>query len=118
MTEIPEGLRYHPQHHWVRQIGEEVTVGITEFARAELGEVVYVGLPTLGAVASQNEALCELESNKTVADVYAPIAGEVIAVNSSLSEDPAPINDDPYGAGWLFRLRPSDANQMGAAPSE
>jgi glycine cleavage system H protein len=106
---VPRHLRYHREHHWADVESDGVVViGITEFAQYELGEVVYVGLPSVGDELQANESFAEIESNKTVADVYAPVSGRVLAVNVALESTPTLLNDDPYDAGWLVRVLPSN----------
>ena len=112
--EIPEDLRYHPEHHWARRDGDLITVGITDFAQEELGEVVYVSLPELGSTVTKDEFMCELESNKTASDVYAPMSGEVVEVNDSIVSSPETLNSDPYGDGWMIRVRARDPGEWDA----
>ena len=108
----PEDLRYHPEHDWARIEGDEATFGITWFAQDQLGEVVFFDPPEVGAEVKANESYAEVESVKAVSDVVAPLSGEVIAVNEELSDAPEKVNDDPYGAGWLVRVRLSDPSQV------
>lgn len=107
--EYPEDLRYTTDHEWVRQ-GDAgvVRVGITAFAQDALGDVVYVSLPTVGDTVAAGGACGEVESTKSVSDLYAPLAGEVTAVNEGLEASPELVNTDPYGDGWLFEVTPSD----------
>ncbi len=110
----PEDLKYTREHEWVRDNGDgTVTVGITDHAQSELGDLVFVELPEVGSQVAAADACATVESVKAVSDVYSPLAGEVTETNSSLDETPETINDDPYGAGWLFKLRPSNASQLG-----
>jgi glycine cleavage system H protein len=113
--EYPQELRYTAEHEWVRS-GEDGTVriGITAFAQDSLGDVVYVSLPTVGATVAAGDACGEVESTKSVSDLYAPLAGEVTAVNESLDATPELVNSDPYGEGWMYELRPSDASAVDA----
>jgi glycine cleavage system H protein len=107
----PEDLKYTAEHEWVRSPGEaegSVRVGITHFAQEALGDIVYVSLPEVGETVDANSACGELESTKSVSDVYAPVAGEVVATNGSLDATPELVNNDPYGGGWLFEIVPSD----------
>lgn len=108
--EYPADLRYTAEHEWVR-VGDDgtVRVGITSFAQDALGDVVYVSLPTVGDSVAAGDACGEVESTKSVSDLYAPIDGEVTAVNSALEGTPELVNTDPYGDGWMYELRPSDA---------
>ncbi len=104
----PDDLLYHPEHDWARVEGEDATFGITWYAQDQLGEVVFFDPPALGAQLKQNEAYTEVESVKAVSDVFAPLSGEVVAVNEALSGKPEAINADPYGEGWLVRVRLTD----------
>ena len=107
----PDDLRYHPEHDWARVDGDEATFGITWFAQDQLGEVVFFDPPEVGAQVSANESYAEVESVKAVSDVIAPMSGEVIAVNEALADAPERVNDDPYGDGWLVRVRLSDPGE-------
>jgi len=107
----PDGLLYHPEHDWARIEGEEATLGITWFAQDALGEVVFFDPPAVGSTLTANESYAEVESVKAVSDVYAPLSGEVIAVNDDLSSSPERINDDPYGEGWLVRIKTVEASE-------
>lgn len=105
MSDIPADLRYTAEHEWVRRTGDgTVRVGITDFAQSSLGDVVYVQLPDVGTEVSAGESFGEVESTKSVSDLYAPISATVVAVNGDLEGDPALINSDPYGAGWLVEM--------------
>jgi glycine cleavage system H protein len=108
--DYPQDLRYTAEHEWVRS-GDDGTVriGITSFAQDSLGDVVYVSLPTVGDTVTAGDACGEVESTKSVSDLYAPLAGEVTAVNEALDATPELVNSDPYGQGWMYELRPSDA---------
>jgi glycine cleavage system H protein len=110
----PEELLYHPEHDWAQIDGEIATFGITWHAQDALGEVVFFEPPAVGAQVSQHEPYTEIESVKAVSDVIAPLSGEVIEVNGALGEAPETINDDPYGAGWMVRVRLSDPSQTAA----
>jgi glycine cleavage system H protein len=103
---IPDALRYTPDHEWFRPDGAEVLVGITDHAQQQLTDVVFVDLPQLGKTVDKHGTVLTLESVKTVSDVYAPVGGTVTAVNDQLKAHPELVNQDPYGNGWLFRLRP------------
>ena len=108
--EYPEDLRYTAEHEWVRaEDGGVVRVGITSFAQDALGDVVYVSLPTVGATVDSGDACGEIESTKSVSDIYAPLAGEVTAVNEALDSSPELVNTDPYGEGWMYEMRLQDA---------
>jgi glycine cleavage system H protein len=105
---VPEELRYTEEHEWVAGLNSEdgiVTVGITAYAADALGDIVYVQLPEEGATVEAGEPCGEAESAKSVSDIFAPVTGEVTAVNSAVTDDPAMINTDPYGEGWLFKVR-------------
>jgi glycine cleavage system H protein len=104
----PEDLLYHPEHDWVRLEGDNAAFGITWFAADALGEVVFFDPPDVGSTVTRDEPYAELESVKAVSDVIAPLSGEIVEVNGALGDAPAAINEDPYGAGWLVRVRLSD----------
>ncbi len=108
----PDDLRYHPEHDWVRVEGDEAVFGITWFAQDALGEVVYFDPPDVGATVTGGESYGELESVKAVSDIIAPAGGEVIGVNGAVRDAPETVNSDPYGAGWLVRVRLSDATEI------
>ena len=101
---VPPELHYTAEHEWVRLDGATASVGITDHAQRALGDVVYVSLPTVGATVTAGEPCGEVESTKSVSDIYSPVDGEVTAINEEIDEDPALVNADPYGAGWLFRV--------------
>lgn len=114
MSKVPADLRYAPSHEWARlEKNGEVTVGITEHAQHLLGDLVYVELPDSHMISAGSEAGV-VESVKAASDVYAPLSGEVTALNEALRDDPGLVNRDPYGAGWLFRVKPSDENAINA----
>jgi glycine cleavage system H protein len=104
----PEDLRYHPEHDWARIERDEATFGITWYAQDALGEVVFYEPPQVGTEVSKDAAYTEVESVKAVSDVYAPLSGEIVAVNEALDDSPETINEDPYGEGWLVRVKLSD----------
>ncbi len=108
----PEDLKYHPEHDWARIDGDEATFGITWYAQDSLGEVVFYDPPEVGATVSANHAYAEVESVKAVSDVFAPLSGEVTEVNADLAESPETINRDPYGDGWLVKVRLSDRAEL------
>ena len=108
----PEDLLYHPEHDWVRIDGDTGTFGITWFAQDALGEVVFVDLPEVGMTVTQSEPYAEVESVKAVSDVYAPLSGEVLEVNPALGDSPERINEDPYGDGWLVKVKLSDTSEL------
>jgi glycine cleavage system H protein len=107
----PDDLRYHTEHDWARLDGENATLGITWFAQDALGEVVFFELPEVGATISKDESYAEVESVKAVSDVIAPLSGEIIEVNGALSDSPETINTDPYGDGWLVKIKLSDPSE-------
>jgi glycine cleavage system H protein len=112
---IPEDLRYTPEHEWVRpaEDGSTVRVGITDYAQDALGDIVFVQLPDIGAKVTAGESLGEVESTKSVSDIYAPLDGTVTAVNPALGERPELLNTEPYGGGWLVEIEPSDQAALG-----
>jgi glycine cleavage system H protein len=110
----PDDLRYHPEHDWARVEGEEATLGITWFAQDALGELVHFEAPEQGATLTKDQAYAEVESVKAVSDVIAPLSGEVLEVNRSVADAPETVNDDPYGDGWLVRVRLTDAGEADA----
>jgi len=110
---IPNELKYTKEHEWVARTGADtVRVGITQYAQEQLGDVVFVQLPLVGDSASEGDSLGEVESTKSVSDVYAPVAGEVIARNDALDTQPDLVNSDPYGEGWIVELRLSDPSAL------
>src|ERR1039458_8655394 len=104
----PEDLLYHPEHDWARVDGDEATLGITWFAQDALGEVVFFDPPSIGAKLEKDAPYTEVESVKAVSEVIAPLSGEIIEVNAGLAEDPSAINADPYGEGWMVKVRLAD----------
>ena len=108
----PDDLRYHPEHDWARIEGEEATFGITWYAQDSLGEVVFYDPPEVGATIARDAAYAEVESVKAVSDVIAPLSGEILAVNEGLADAPERVNDDPYGEGWLVRVRLTDQAEV------
>ena len=113
MSDVPDDLRYTAEHEWVRTTGSPntVRVGITDYAQEALGDVVYVSLPDLGATPEKGAAVGEVESTKSVSDIYAPVSGTVKARNEKLEEHPELINSDPYGEGWILEIELSDASE-------
>jgi glycine cleavage system H protein len=107
----PEGLKYHPEHDWAKIDGDSATFGITWFAQDQLGEVVFVELPEVGSHISAGSSYAEVESVKAVSDVIAPLTGEVTEVNEALKDTPETINDDPYDAGWMVKVKLSDPSE-------
>lgn len=111
---IPDDLRYTEAHEWVRDLGDGVVrVGITDHAQSQLGDVVFVQLPDVGATVAAGAAIGEVESTKSVSDIYSPVAGEVVAVNEALTDSPELVNSGPYEAGWMLDLRLSDGGLDG-----
>jgi glycine cleavage system H protein len=111
----PDDLKYTQEHEWVRSPGESdgsVRVGITHYAQDQLGDIVYVSLPSVGDAVTAGSPCGELESTKSVSDVYAPVSGEVVAVNESLDATPELVNSDPYGGGWLYEVAPADPGSV------
>ena len=112
--QVPDDRRYSTDHEWARLADGTVRVGITDYAQDALGDVVYVDLPAVGAVVEAGAVLGEVESTKSVSEIYAPIAGEVRAVNSALADTPELLNTDPYGAGWISEIVPTDVGALDA----
>ena len=118
MSDIPPDLRYTAEHEWVRRSGDDtVRVGITDFAQSALGDVVFVQLPDVGTEMTAGESFGEVESTKSVSDLYAPVSGKVSAVNTDLDGSPQLVNSDPYGAGWLLDVQLSEAGELDSAIS-
>jgi len=111
---IPEELRYSSEHEWARRLddGSKIRIGITDFAQDALGDVVYVDLPSVGTRVAASEAVGELESTKSVSEMYAPVGGVVAAVNEALADNPQLLNDDPYGEGWLIEIEAGDMSEF------
>lgn len=105
---IPEDLKYTKDHEWVRADGDVLTVGITDFAQGELGDIVYVEVDTLDETLDAEEVFGTVEAVKTVSDLFLPVAGEIIEFNEALEDSPEQVNDDPYGSGWMIKLRCDD----------
>ncbi|BBY37036.1 glycine cleavage system H protein [Mycobacterium mantenii] len=118
MSDIPPDLRYTAEHEWVRRSGDDtVRVGITDFAQSALGDVVFVQLPDVGTELTAGESFGEVESTKSVSDLYAPVSGKVSAVNTDLDGSPQLVNSDPYGAGWLLDVQVSEVGELESAIS-
>lgn len=118
MSDIPPDLHYTAEHEWVRRTGDDtVRVGITDFAQSALGDVVFVQLPDVGAELTAGESFGEVESTKSVSDLYAPLSGKVSAVNTDLEGSPQLVNSDPYGSGWLLDVQVSDVADVESAIS-
>ncbi len=115
MSNVPNDLRYTKEHEWVRSTGDNrFHVGITDYAQGALGDIVYIQLPKVGELLTQGKVCGEVESTKSVSEIYAPLTGTVVAVNSSLDNAPETLNSDPYGAGWIFEIEVSDGEQLAA----
>ncbi|WP_298604783.1 glycine cleavage system protein GcvH [uncultured Rothia sp.] len=114
MSNVPAELSYTSEHEWVSALTAEgtVRVGITDHAQDALGDVVYVDLPSVGDSVAAEDSFGEIESTKSVSDLFAPIAGEIVAVNEALEDDPALVNSDPYGEGWIIEIRPENADDL------
>ncbi len=106
---VPEDLRYSKDHEWARLEGDRVRVGITDYAQDALGDVVFIELPEVGTTVKVDESFSEVESTKSVSDVYAPLAGTIVEINTDLGDSPERINEDPYGEGWICLIEPEDA---------
>ena len=111
---VPSDRRYRDTHEWAKLEDGLVVVGITDYAQGELGDVVYVELPEVGREVEAGEAVAVIESVKTASDIYAPVSGEIVAVNEALAEHPEKVNEDPYGEGWLFKIKPKDPTELEA----
>ena len=111
---VPDELRYSKDHEWIRVDGDVVRIGITDYAQDALGDVVYVQIPAVGTVVRVGESFSEVESTKSVSDIYAPVSGVVSEVNEALGSDPAAVNSDPYGAGWLCVIEMSATDEVDA----
>ena len=107
----PNDIKYTKEHEWVSLDGETATIGITDYAQSQLGDIVFVEFPDINSEINQNETFGVIEAVKTVADLFAPVSGEIIEVNSSLEDSPNFINSDPYGSGWIIKLKINDSNE-------
>ena len=112
--QVPPQLRYTSDHEWVAITGSRVRVGITDYAQDALGDIVYVQVPATGSAVSAGDAFGEVESTKSVSDIYAPVSGRIVAVNEALAKAPDSVNSDPYGNGWLCEIECSDLSQLDA----
>lgn len=112
MSNIPQNLKYTESHEWVLVDGDMVTVGITDHAQAELSDVVFVDLPTVGNTLGVGDNAAVVESVKAASDIYAPVTGEVVEVNEELANDPGLINSDPFGDGWIYKAKASDLSEL------
>ena len=110
--QFPENIRYTSEHEWIRVEGDEAYVGITDYAQSELGEIVFVDVPTLGETVGQGEVFGSIEAVKTVSDLNMPVSGEVLEINGALDAQPELVNNDPYGEGWIIRISVKDAAEL------
>ena len=109
---LPENLKYTEEHEWVQQDGDTLTVGITDYAQGELGDIVFVELPVQNESYDKSDSFGTVEAVKTVSDLFMPIAGEVVEVNEDLEDNPELINSDPYGNGWIIKIKPNNTNDI------
>jgi glycine cleavage system H protein len=109
---IPEGLRYHKEHEWIRQENETAELGITHFAQDALGDVVYIELPKVGTDVQSGQEIGEVESTKTTSAIYTPISGKITAINEDLRDKPELVNQDSYGRGWIAKIRMTDSSEL------
>jgi glycine cleavage system H protein len=114
MANVPSDLKYAKSHEWIRVTGDSATVGITDHAQHELTDVVFVELPEVGRAVKAGEPCAVVESVKTASDIYAPVSGVIAEINQPVAENPALVNTDPFGAGWLFKLKPANAAETNA----
>lgn len=110
--EFPGDVKYTKEHEWAKREGDTVLIGITDYAQEELGDIVFVELPEVGEEVSKDESFGSVESVKTVSDLYAPVTGKIVEVNADLAEGPETINSDPYGDGWLIKVKMSDPREL------
>jgi glycine cleavage system H protein len=110
--EFPEDLKYSKEHEWILVEGNVATIGITDYAQEQLGDIVFVELPAVGDKVSKDDAFCVVESVKAVSDVYAPVSGAVVEVNDDLPDSPEMLNEDPYGDGWMVKVEMNDAEDL------
>ncbi len=110
--QFPDNIRYTSEHEWIRVEGDEAYVGITDYAQSELGEIVFVDVPTLGETVGQGEVFGSIEAVKTVSDLNMPVTGEVLEINGALDAQPELVNNDPYGEGWIIRISVKDAAEL------
>ncbi|MCK6620198.1 MAG: glycine cleavage system protein GcvH [Calditrichaceae bacterium] len=115
---IPENLKYTKDHEWARIEGSIVVVGITDYAQGELGDIVYIELPAVGTRVSASQGFGTIEAVKAVSDLFAPVSGEVVEINSKLENAPEIVNDDPYGEGWMIKIKISDPKEVDTLLSE
>lgn len=119
MSNVPSELRYTKEHEWVKTTsGSNLQVGITDYAQSALGDIVYIQLPKIGDVIAQGKVCGEVESTKSVSEIYAPVSGKIVAVNNSLDSNPEVLNSDPYGAGWIFEVEISSEAEIASLLSD
>lgn len=119
MSNVPSELRYTKEHEWVKTTsGSNLQVGITDYAQSALGDIVYIQLPKIGDLIAQGKVCGEVESTKSVSEIYAPVSGKIVAVNSSLDSNPEVLNSDPYGAGWIFEVEVSNEAEIASLLSD
>ena len=111
---IPSELKYTSDHEWIRVEGEEAFIGVTDFAQSELGDIVFIDVDTEGETLDKEEVFGSIEAVKTVSDLFLPVAGEILEFNSELTDNPELVNSDPYGEGWIVKIKISDATQLDA----
>jgi glycine cleavage system H protein len=114
VANIPGDLLYTEEHEYVRKAGDTVEIGITDYAQGELGDVVYIELPKVGTKFGKHDVFGTIEAVKAVSELFSPIAGEVVAINDRLDKEPALVNTDPYGAGWMIKIKPSEPSEVAA----
>jgi glycine cleavage system H protein len=114
VANIPGDLLYTEEHEYVRKSGDTVEIGITDYAQGELGDVVYIELPKVGTKFGKHDVFGTIEAVKAVSELFSPIAGEVVAINDRLDKEPALVNTDPYGAGWMIKIKPSEPSEVAA----
>jgi glycine cleavage system H protein len=107
---IPDNLKYSQEHEWAKEEKGAIVIGITDYAQGELGDIVFIDLPEAGTVVSQNDSFGTIEAVKAASDIYCPVSGEIIEVNTALTDTPELINQDPYGQGWMIKVKPADSS--------
>lgn len=119
MSNVPSELRYTKEHEWVKTTsGSNLQVGITDYAQSALGDIVYIQLPKIGDLIAQGKVCGEVESTKSVSEIYAPVSGKIVAVNNSLDSNPEALNSDPYGSGWIFEVEVSSEAEIASLLSD
>jgi glycine cleavage system H protein len=109
---FPDTLKYHREHTWLKLEGDKATIGITEFAQSELGEIVYVDLPNIGSTYKQDEVFGTVEAVKTVSDLFLPVTGEIVENNAKLNKEPTLVNSDPFGEGWMIKIKITNSSEL------